>query len=83
MEEQLKQTIQTTQIIHYICPLHKTEQTGIYRESFDDDLHEEILNASINTVMELYKVVKHGCHCQSNYAEFDKLRIKDSKQTSI
>jgi hypothetical protein len=64
----------------YVCPLHKVEQTGIYRESFDDDLHEEILNASINTAMELYKVVKHGCHCQTNYAEFDKLRIKDPKQ---
>ena len=78
MSEQSAQSIQK-----YICPLHKLEQTGIYRESFDDDLHEEILNASINTVMELYKVVKHGCHCQSNYAEFDKLRIKDSKQSII
>jgi hypothetical protein len=67
----------------YLCPVHKILQTGIYRKSFNDDLHKELLNASISVVMELYKSVKHGCHCQSNYAEFDKLRIKDSKQLSI
>jgi hypothetical protein len=82
MSEQLEKSKQDTPHT-YICPVHKVQQTGIYRESFDDDLHEEILNASINTVMELYKIVKHGCHCQSNYAEFDKLRIKDSKQSTI
>ena len=36
-----------------------------------ETLHETLLNASIGTAMSLYKSVVHGCHCQSNYKEFD------------
>jgi len=68
-------------VVNYICPLHKVEQTGIYRPLFLTTLHETLLNASIGTAMSLYKSVVHGCHCQTNYKEFDKI-IESSTRSS-
>lgn len=55
----------------YICPVHKTEHAGQKRESFEADLFNALLNASMSQSFRLYKEVKHGCHCPTNYNVFD------------
>jgi hypothetical protein len=57
----------------YECPIHKITHIGIKRETFEKDHFEALLNASMKDSYQLYKQVKHGCHCPSNYAAFDSL----------
>lgn len=59
------------QEIPYICPIHKIEYVGQKREGFEADLFNALLNASISESFRLYKEVKHGCHCPTNYKAFD------------
>ena len=67
----------------YLCPLHKVLQYGIKRTSFEKELHEAIVNSSMDVSQSLYKQVLHGCHCQANYNRFDKLTTpKASEQTT-
>jgi hypothetical protein len=76
---------------NYLCPLHKVLQTGVYRPKFNTILHLTIVNASMMISQELYRSVKHGCHCTSNYNTFDSIvqkmqetpsDPKDSEQTT-
>jgi len=57
----------------YLCPLHKILQYGTKRTTFEKELHEAIVNSSMDVSQSLYKHVVHGCHCQANYKRFDKL----------
>jgi hypothetical protein len=77
------------QIEHiYLCPLHKIKQKGLYRPKFNTILHSTIVNASMMVSQELYRTVKHDCHCIANYKQFDtiikqeSLKSKDSEQTN-
>lgn len=66
----------------YLCPVHKVLQYGIKRESFEKELHEAIVNASMELSHSLYKTVIHGCHCQANYVRFDKLTTTPPTSTT-
>jgi hypothetical protein len=67
----------------YLCPLHKVLQYGTKRTSFEKELHEAIVNSSMDVSQSLYKHVLHGCHCQANYKRFDTLTSpKASEQTT-
>jgi hypothetical protein len=55
----------------YECTIHKKHHNGKKRETFQQDLHAALLNASMYTSMMLYKRVNGLCHCPANYAEFD------------
>ena len=55
----------------YECPLHKLEHQGQKRDTFDTDLFNALLNASMSESFRLYKEVKHGCHCPTNYKALD------------
>lgn len=57
----------------YICPSHKIEHPGQKRDSFETDLFNALLNASMSESFRLYKEVKHGCHCPENYKAFDSI----------
>lgn len=59
------------QEIMYTCPVHKTEYVGQKREGFEADLFNALLNASMSESFRLYKEVKHGCHCPTNYNALD------------
>jgi len=61
----------TDQSSIYLCPIHKVLQYGTKRASFEKDLHEAIVNSSMDVSQSLYKHVVHGCHCQANYKRFD------------
>jgi len=68
----------------YLCPLHKILQYGTKRITFEKDLHEAIVNSTMDLSQSLYKHVTHGCHCQANYARFDKLTTpKASEQPTV
>ncbi len=57
----------------YECPVHKTTHTGKKRATFEQDHFQALLNAPMKQSYQLYKQVKHGCHCPSNYDAFDSL----------
>ena len=57
----------------YECPVHKSIHSGQKRSTFEHDLFQTLLNAPMKLSYQLYKQVKHGCHCPSNYAAFDAL----------
>jgi hypothetical protein len=57
----------------YECPLHKIQYPGIQRPYFDRDVYDSLLIATMGAAMRLYKSVKQGCHCPSNYAAFDQI----------
>jgi hypothetical protein len=69
----------------YECPIHKTLHQGQKRATFDQEYHEMLVNASMQTAMVLYKQIKANCHCPANYAAFNRLREeqqKDPKHTA-
>ena len=66
----------------YLCPLHKVLQSGVYRPKFNTILHTTIVNASMMFSQELYRSVKHGCHCTSNYNTFDTILQKMQEAVS-
>jgi hypothetical protein len=68
--------------VSYLCPLHKVLQTGVYRPKFNAILHSTIVNASMMISQELYRSVKHGCHCTSNYYAFDSIVQKMQEAVS-
>lgn len=47
--------------------------TGIKRPDFEGDFYKAILNSNMIISQQIYKTVKHGCHCPSNYKVFDKI----------
>ena len=57
----------------YECPIHKIVHKGQKRATFEKDHFQALLNAPMKVSYQLYKQVKHGCHCPSNYAAFDSL----------
>ena len=59
------------QVLSYTCPVHKTEHTGQKRETFEKELFDALLNATMSESFRLYKEVQHGCHCPTNYKAFD------------
>ena len=63
----------TTQDTMYECPVHKVTHSGKKRTTFEQDHFQALLNAPMKQSYQLYKQVKHGCHCPSNYAAFDSL----------
>jgi hypothetical protein len=62
----------------YTCPVHKVEQEGKKRETFEKELFEALLEASMEFSYRLYRDVKHGCHCPTNYKSFDTI-LQDMK----
>jgi hypothetical protein len=66
----------------YECPVHKTQHTGVKRDSFEKELFDALLMTSMEFSYRLYKDVKHGCHCPENYAAFDVIvkAFEESKQ---
>ena len=66
----------------YLCPIHKILQHGNKRITFEKELYEAIVNSSMELTQLLYKSVIHGCHCQANYIQFNKVMgPKASEQT--
>lgn len=63
----------------YECPVHKLQHQGQKRETFAQDYHELLVNASMQTAMFLYKEVNPSCHCPTNYAAFDKINAEQQK----
>lgn len=63
----------------YECPIHKLPYPGVKRDTFEKDLFDALLLATMETAYRLYRDVKHGCHCPSNYRAFD-LILEESKQ---
>jgi hypothetical protein len=61
----------TSESQSYTCPVHKTDHIGQKRDSFETKLFNALLNASMSESFRLYKEVKHGCHCPTNYKAFD------------
>ena len=57
----------------YECPVHKLHHEGQKRESFEADLFNALLNASMEQSYKLYRDVKHACHCPANYKAFDRI----------
>jgi hypothetical protein len=57
----------------YECPVHKLEQTGIKRETFQMEFYDLLLKVSMADSMRLYKEINVACHCQSNYNKFDEI----------
>lgn len=57
----------------YECPLHKQIHQGQKRQTFAQEYHETLIQASMQNAMQLYKEVKSNCHCPDNYAAFDRL----------
>jgi hypothetical protein len=57
----------------YECPLHKTQYSGLQRPHFDRDVFDALLLANMFAAMRVYKEVKQGCHCPTNYAAFDRI----------
>ena len=57
----------------YECPIHKIYHKGQKRATFEQDHFQALLNAPMKQSYQLYKHVKHGCHCPSNYDAFDSL----------
>ena len=55
----------------YSCPVHKLEHQGQKRETFEKELFDALLNASMVESFRLYKEVKHGCHCPTYYNALD------------
>lgn len=64
----------------YECPVHKTVHQGHMRVTFETDHFQALLNAQMKLSYQLYKQVKHGCHCPSNYTAFDSLLLGAEKQ---
>ncbi len=64
----------------YECPLHKTIHNGLKRETFEKDLFQALLNASMKLSYQLYKQVKYGCHCPENYTAFDSVCASAEKE---
>jgi hypothetical protein len=72
----------------YECPLHKTQHDGLQRQYFDRDVFDALLLANMSAAMRVYKEVKQGCHCPTNYAAFDRIiaeedSLNDFRQQSI
>jgi hypothetical protein len=67
----------------YECPVHKIEQSGVKRETFEKELFDALLLTSMETSYRLYRDVKHGCHCPQNYSAFDKIvqEFNEKKQS--
>ena len=65
--------LSTTQDDTYECPVHKVTHPGKKRPTFEQDHFQALLNAPMKQSYQLYKQVKHGCHCPSNYDAFDSL----------
>ena len=69
----------------YECSFHKCQHVGTKRESFQQELHSALLNASMYISMMLYKRVNGHCHCPVNYAAFDTIlatsEYKDPKHS--
>ena len=65
--------------VTYECPIHKQIHQGQKRESFAQDYHEILIQASMQTAMLLYKEVKTNCHCPTNYAAFDRICAEQEK----
>jgi hypothetical protein len=57
----------------YICLAHGIQFNGIKRPDFEGDFYKAILNSSMEISQQIYKTVKHGCDCPSNYKIFDKI----------
>jgi hypothetical protein len=55
----------------YECPFHKVTHPGDKREDFSQQVHNALLELTMSYSMRLYKEVKQGCHCPSNYDAFD------------
>ena len=71
----------------YECPFHKLQYPGIQRTHFDRDVFDALLIATMGAAMRLYKTVRQGCHCPSNYAAFDEIvneedSLKEFRQQS-
>ncbi len=64
----------------YECPVHKVIHNGHKRESFEKEHFYALLNTSMKLSYQLYKQVKHGCHCPSNYDAFDSLYASAEKE---
>lgn len=64
----------------YECPVHKIIHPGQKRSSFEQELFQALLNASMKLSYQLYKHVKHGCHCPSNYVAFDTVLLTAEKK---
>lgn len=64
-------TSSESQLPMYTCTVHKTDHTGQKRETFEKELFDALLNASMSESFRLYKEVNHGCHCPTNYKAFD------------
>ena len=64
-------TTSEAQLSSYTCTVHKTEHEGSKRETFEKELFDALLNATMSESFRLYKEVKHGCHCPTNYKAFD------------
>ncbi len=63
----------------YECPVHKITHIGYKRESFEKEHFQALLNTTMKLSYQIYKQVKHGCHCPSNYAAFDSLYASAEK----
>jgi hypothetical protein len=63
----------------YECPIHKTTHQGVKRDTFEKELFDSLLMATMETAYRLYRDVKHGCHCPSNYKAFDTI-LEGAKQ---
>ncbi len=57
----------------YECPLHKTTHEGLLRDTFEKEHFDALLLTSMDFSYKLYREVKHGCHCPSNYAALDRI----------
>lgn len=55
----------------YECQLHTKIHIGQKREDFNKQFYARVLDAPMNYSMRIYKDVKFGCHCPTNYAIFD------------
>jgi hypothetical protein len=64
----------------YECPVHKSIHQGQKRSTFETEHFQALLNAPMKLSYQLYKQVKHGCHCPGNYAAFDSLVLGAEKQ---
>jgi hypothetical protein len=63
----------------YECPMHTILHQGQKRETFQQDYHETLINASMQIAMQLYKEVKQNCHCPINYTAFDRICAEQQK----
>lgn len=69
----MENTVATAAADIYECPVHKIQQEGKKRESFQMEFYDLLLKVSMGDSMRLYKEINVSCHCQSNYQKFDEI----------